>query len=318
MNVLFFGTPEVSVPFLRALTETHTVRAVITQTDKPSDRGHQLHQPPAKKLALTRNIPVFQPEKFDEEIVNKLKELNADAGVVVSYGRLIPEKVFSLPKFGCFNVHFSLLPKYRGAAPIQWALINGEIETGVTTFWIEKTLDTGPILLQRTLPILPDDDSITLTEKLIPLGIEAMQETLSRIKAGDCAGKPQSGEPTFAPSLKKEQGKIDWSKPAKDIANLIRGTKLWPGAYTFAAGGKLKGKRLKILKADASQSCPGELCPIDVPAGQITCLIKSIGFSVRCGKDFLIIKEIQPENKSTMPAWDFLQSGHLSPGDKLA
>ncbi|MBN1622184.1 MAG: methionyl-tRNA formyltransferase [Endomicrobiales bacterium] len=312
MKVLFFGTPQIAVPYLEELLNSEEVVGVVTQPDKPKDRGHQLHEPPVKECAKKRGIPVFQAEKFTEEAVDKLKTLNPEVGVVISYGRIIPEKVFKIPVFGCFNIHFSILPKYRGAGPIQWSLINGEKETGITTFWIEKTLDSGPILVQKILSIEDTDDSVTLKRKLIPLGIKAMQETLSFVKQNKCKGEPQKGEPTFAPSLKKEDGRIDWAKSASEIHNLIRGTKPWPGAYTTIKEGNQKGKLIKILKAYLiSDSCKNESASI----GQIADIVKNKGFVVRCGKGSLLIEEVHLENKKPMPAWAFLQGFRLKAGD---
>jgi methionyl-tRNA formyltransferase len=182
VRVIFFGTPEVSVPFLKKLLESEQVAGVVTQPDRPAERGQMLRPPAAKSIALEHVIPVFQPEKYTQEAVEALKTLDAEIGIVVSYGKIIPSSVFTLFPNGCFNVHFSLLPKYRGAAPVQWALINGEKETGVTTFCIEKGLDTGPILVQKSMAIAPDDTAITLMDKLVALGITAMIDTISGYK----------------------------------------------------------------------------------------------------------------------------------------
>ncbi|MHB9154570.1 MAG: methionyl-tRNA formyltransferase [Endomicrobiales bacterium] len=314
MRVLFFGTAEVSVPFLRELIKNETVVGVVSQPDRPAERGHHVQKTAVKAAAEEAGIPVFQPEKFTPDMMDALAKLEPETGVAVSYGKLIPEKLFTLPKNRTFNVHFSLLPKYRGAAPMQWALINGEKETGVTTFWIEKTLDTGPLLVQKTLPIAPEDDALTLREKLIALGIEALNETLRKIRAGALQGKPQEGEPTCAPSLEKENGRIDWSKRAGEIANLVRGTKPWPGAYTLLDS----GKRLKIVKARPATECPGggAACREVLP-GRVTGAVKGQGFGVACGKDFLFVEEVQPESRKAMPAWDFWQGGQLKPGSVL-
>ena len=318
MNIIFFGTTEVSVPFLRQLVDTpeHKVVAVITQPDRPARRGHHIQMPAVKILANERKIPVFQPETFDENLIKELQNLKPDVSVVVSYGKLIPPQIFQIPFYGCFNVHFALLPKYRGAAPVQWALIKGEKESGVTTFWIEKGLDTGPILVQKSLAILPEDDYISLLDKMIPLGVSAMNETLERIKSGNCTGIPQSGEPSLAPTLKKDDGKINWLMPAQEIVNLIRGTKPWPGAYTIIGVGKAKATRLKILTATTSSEIP-EPSAKGAVAGQIAAIIKNRGFAVKCLVDFLVVEKVQPENKSPMSAWDFLQGSQIKPGDKF-
>jgi|AGTN01.2.fsa_nt_gi methionyl-tRNA formyltransferase len=310
VRVIFFGTAEVASPFLQDLLKHETVVAVVAQPDRPAERGQKLRKPPVKVIAEENNIPVFQPERFAPELVEQLKALSPDAGVVVSYGRLIPENVFTLPKQKSFNIHFSLLPRYRGAAPIQRALIRGEKETGVTTFWLEKTLDTGKIIVQKRLPVEANDDAITLKEKLIGLGIEAMNETLKKMEAGAAAGTPQEGEPSYAPALKKEDGAIDWTKPAGEIIDLIRGTRPWPGAYTG-----IKGKRLKILKASVVSEDP--CCAGVQRPGRVAALIKGKGFIVACGKECLVVEEVQPESRKAMPAWDFLQGGHLAVGEAL-
>lgn len=311
MKILFFGTPEIAVPYLSEVSASHTVVGVVTQPDKPAARHLSLRPPEVKAAAEKRNLEVFQPEKFDDETAAKLQKLAPDLGVVVSYGKLIPERVFNIPKMGCFNIHFSLLPKYRGAAPVQWALINGEKETGVTSFWLEKSLDSGPILFQKKIQIDDSDDEETLFKKLIPLGVSVMYETLELLKNGKVPGAKQEGKATNAPTLKKEAGKIDWKKPAEEIRNIIRGTKLWPGAYCFGAEGKLENKRLKILKAQIyasnSSKSPGEISEI----------VKNKGFVVGCGTGALLIEEVQPENKNSMPAWPFLQGGYVAIGSKF-
>jgi len=318
MRILFFGTPQIAAEFLKDLLATADVVGVITQPDRPASRGQQLQAPAVKVLALEKHIPVFQPEKFTPEVIEQLKALKPDIGVVVSYGKLIPPSVFTLPKFGCFNIHFSLLPKYRGAAPVQWALINGETQTGVTSFWIEKSLDSGPILVQKAIPVAPEDDSATLMRKLICLGIEVMHETLDRVEAGNCMGTPQEGEPSYAPSLKKEEGLIHWDRPAGEILNRIRGTKPWPGAYTFIGSGKLTGKMLKIVSAHVVPQCPPEQgCLPESHPGQIAGVEKSKGFVVRCGSGFLQVDEVHPQDKKQMSAWAFWQGGQLNVGDSL-
>ncbi|MCX5777907.1 MAG: methionyl-tRNA formyltransferase [Elusimicrobia bacterium] len=314
MKILFFGTPAVALPFLSRLCGVHTVEAVITRPDRPSARGQKITAPPVKTLAIENNIPVFQPERFDDAIVTSLRAYSADVGVVVSYGNLIPENIFTLPVHGCFNIHFSLLPQYRGAAPIQHALIHGESVTGVSSFWLEKTLDSGPLLLQEKVAISVADDAVSLKETLISRGVELMMRTLDKISAGPCAGIPQDGVVTFAPSLKKDHGRIDWSKSAQEIVNLIRGTKPWPGAYTIVQDGKMAGKRLKILRAAVVS--PDDFSAIVPPVapGCVVALHPAAGFSVQCGTGILLVSEVQRENGSAMSAWAFLQGASLNPG----
>jgi len=302
----------VAARFLNELIMTEQVVGVVSRPDRPRGRGLELQAPETKTLALRHNITVFQPEKFTPEAVAQIKSLKPDVGVVVSYGRLIPREVFSLPAFGCFNIHFSLLPAYRGAAPMQWVLINGETKTGVTAFWLEETLDSGPVLVQQQCDIAPGDDIFTLEEKLVTLGIGVMQRAIDCIKRGECAGKIQSGTPSFAPSLKKETGDIDWSVSAERIINLIRGTKAWPGAYSKLATGRWAGKTIKIRNARIY-----EISKAHQP-GEIIAVVKNEGFAVACGSGALLVDEVHPESKKPMPAWPFLQGGHLSPGDKFA
>lgn len=311
MKTIFFGTPSVSMPFLARLCETNTVAAVVTQPDRPASRGQKLMPPPVKILALEKSIPVYQPEKFDDSVVASLRACAADVGVVVSYGNLIPESMLTIPLYGCFNIHFSLLPLYRGAAPIQRALMNGESVTGVTSFWLEKTLDSGPILLQDEVSILPEDDAVTLKEKLILRGVDLMTRTLNRIAAGACAGSRQEGTPTFAPSLKKDDGRIDWSRPARDVINLIRGTTPWPGAFTIVRDGKLAGQRLRIIRAELAAAVSAS--PSVVP-GTVAAILPHEGFLVHCGSGSLIVREVQRENRPAMPAWPFLQGAGFTPG----
>jgi methionyl-tRNA formyltransferase len=305
VKVVFFGTPQVAVPFLEALVaQGHDVVSVVCQPDKPAGRNMQLTAPAVKTFALSKNIPVGQPLKLDQISADNICALKADVGVVVAYGKLIPRSVFSAPVYGCFNIHFSLLPLYRGAAPFQWALINGERETGVSLFWLEETLDSGPILSQTKIAIMPQEDAPALMRRLTEFGIKDMLDTLEHIQAGNCIGKKQEGTPTFAPQLRKETGRIDWAKPAQSIFNLMRGTKPWPGVYTT-----FKGETLKILSAAVATSsgAPGEILELE----------KEKGFVVGCGNGSLLVTEVHPANKKAMSAWSYAQGLHLHPGDKL-
>ncbi|MBN1822806.1 MAG: methionyl-tRNA formyltransferase [Endomicrobiales bacterium] len=313
MKLVFFGTPEVSRKFLEELHKEHEICAVVCQPDKPAKRGFHLQEPPVKTFAKEKAITVFQPEKFDPETAGELKKLGADVGVVISYGKLIPKDAFTAPSFGCFNIHFSLLPKYRGAAPVQWALINGENETGVTTFWLEETLDTGPLLVQEKTEILPQDDAVTLMDRLTLIGIRAMNATLDRIRKGQCAGAPQKGAATFARSLKKSDGKIDWSKPAAEIVNLVRGTKPWPGAYFHVGKGRNGNGTVKVIKAVVADEVPRE----GAGPGTVVSVKNPRGFTVKCGSGSLIVEEVHPENRKAMDARAFVQGSRLSVGDAL-
>jgi methionyl-tRNA formyltransferase len=314
LKIIFFGTPATAVPFLEELLKTEEVVGVVTQPDKPAGRGQKLSQSPVKALALKKGVRVFQPQVPDAKLAEDIKKLNPEAGVVVAYGRLIPPEVFSAPAFGCFNVHFSLLPKYRGAAPMQRALINGETRTGVTTFWIEKTLDTGPVLVQKTVDLSGEDDALTLEQKLIPAGILAMNESIARLKKGDCKGIKQEGEPSYAPGLKKEDGRLDWGWPALRIKNLVRGVRQRTGAFTVIPGGRLKGKRLKILKV---HEAAGFVPAFPASAGQIAGMEKDCCFIVKCGDGFIAVDEVHLENKKQVSAWAFWQGGSLGIGDGI-
>ena len=312
MKIIFFGTPAVAARFLNELILAENVAGVVSRPDRPRGRGLELQPPATKALAVQHGITVFQPEKFTPEDVARIESLKPDVGIVVSYGKLIPRDVFSIPAFGCFNIHFSLLPAYRGAAPMQWALINGETKTGVTAFWLEETLDSGPVLVGQECAITPSDDIFTLEEKLVTLGIGVMRRALECIKQGACAGKTQSGTPSFAPSLKKETGDIDWSLSAERIINLIRGTKAWPGAYSKLATGRWAGKTIKIRNARIYETA-GRHQP-----GEIIAVVKNEGFAVACGAGALLVDEVHPESKKPMPAWPFLQGGAITSGDKFA
>lgn len=311
MNIIFFGTANISKIFLENIDKKHKVLAVVTMPDKPVSRGQQLKMPAVKIYAVENNIPCIQVEKFTEEIQEQIKTYNADIGVIVSFGKIIPEKIFSLPKMGCFNVHFSLLPQYRGASPVQQALIDGQTKTGVTTFYIDKGLDSGNVILQDCLDISQDDTACTLFEKFIPLGISVMNRTLEMLDNGQCLAKQQTGTPTFCSTFKKENGKINWNKSAKEIKNLFKGLFLWPGLFTTVCDGKMSGKLLKIIDCKIIQDNSS------APVGSIISIEKGNGFIVKCGEDALLITRVQPESKSQMTACDFLNGSGLNIGSKF-
>jgi methionyl-tRNA formyltransferase len=239
-----------------------------------------------------------------------MKAFSAEIGIVVAYGKLLPANLLKTPQHGFVNVHFSLLPAYRGAAPIQRALMKGEKKTGVSLFWLDEGMDTGPLFLQRELPVQDDDDGESLRQKLIPLGVQALEEMLSQLGQGKITRTPQQGVSSLAPSLKKEEGQIDWARSADDIANLVRGTYPWPGAFTFVILGGKK-HRLKIL-----QTRP-EGDEKEGTAGEVIRLESGKGFVVRCGRGSLHILKVQPEGKRPMAAWDFWQGARLKLGEKL-
>ena len=312
MKVLFFGTPEIAVPFLHWLSQHSDVVGVVCRPDEPVGRGYELTPPPTKVFAAKKGIPVFQPEgPWTDSIVRSFKALDADVGIAVAYGRLLPEPVLSAPKLGCLNIHFSLLPKYRGAAPMQWALIRGEKKTGVTMFWLEKGLDAGPIFRQEEVPIAPDDDATRLEAKLVPLGLRVLQSVMADLENKKITKIPQSGETTTAPILKKENGKIQWDKTADEIVNLVRGVCVWPGAVTSFQGRDGKPKQLKVLRARPIKENGGK------SPGTIVDVWKDDGMVVQAGDDSVLLTEVQPEGKKTMAAWAFWQGAGLKIGDKF-
>jgi len=309
MNVVFCGTPRFAVPTLTTLVNSgFTVSLVVTQPDKPRGRGLEVVFSPVKQAALQFGLPVVQPEKIknNEQFRSQLSSLAPDAVIVVGYGRIIPQWMIDLPLLGNLNVHASLLPKYRGAAPIQWAIASGESVTGVTTMRIDAGLDTGDILLQKEIPILADDTAETLAPRLADLGAALMIETLYGLQAGTLTGRSQDhSKATLAPVLKKEDGLIDFQRTAVEIWNRLRGFQPWPGAYT-----RFRGKQLQIHAAkplpSLSTSTPGEL------------VAENDSFIVGCGnKSALEVTELQLEGKKRMSARDFLHGYRLTPGERL-
>jgi len=311
VKILFFGTSSISKVFLENIDKKHQIMCVITKPDKPVGRGNKLTAPAVKQYATEHNIDYVQIEKFNDEIYDKLKAYNADAGVVVSYGKLIPERIFLLPKNKCFNIHFSKLPQYRGASPVQQALIDGQKQTAVTSFFIEKGLDTGDIILQDIVDIEENDTSDTLFQKLISCGIKTMNKTLDLMEQNKIVPKKQIGQPSFCSVFKKEDGRIKWNKSATEIKNLFRGLFLWPGIYCEFASGKLQGKLLKIIECDVvninSNKEPGSIISTD----------KNSGFIVQCGKDCLLLKKVQLESKAKMFACDFINGYRITLNDKF-
>ncbi|NSW90825.1 MAG: methionyl-tRNA formyltransferase [Firmicutes bacterium] len=293
MKVVFMGTPEFAVPSLDMLVrEGYGVVAVVTQPDKPKGRGKKLCCPPVKEYAEKLGIHVLQPEKVNtEEFVSTLKKIAPDLLITAAYGKILPQEVLDIPKKGCINVHASLLPKYRGAAPINWAIINGETKTGITTMLTDAGMDTGDILLKREIDIPEDMTAGELHDKLAFLGAEVLKDTLEMIKTGTIQRIPQrEEEASYAPMLKKEMGLIDWDKPSENIHNLIRGTNPWPGAYTF-----YKGKRVKIWKSKVA--CPAS-CTVEkredyIKMPGLICKKEKNGIFVACGKGYIQILELQ-------------------------
>lgn len=309
MNVLFMGTPDFAAEALKALIDNgYNVTGVVTQPDKPKGRGHKLTPPPVKTLALENGIEVFQPEKLKNgELMPVLEKCRPDVAVVVAYGRILPKYVLDYPKYGCINVHASLLPKYRGAAPIQWAIINGEKYTGVTTMQMDEGLDTGDMLVKKTLEIGEEEAAWQLFERLARLGGEALLETLDGLKNGTITPEKQNhDEHTYAPVIKKEMALIDWTKSAEEIKNLVYGMNSWPLAYTY-----YKGEPLKIITATSyDESAEGE-------CGSIVGYDKKRGLMIKCGKGVLCAKEVQFVGSKKMNIDDYLRGHQIDTNEVL-
>ncbi|GBD39679.1 Methionyl-tRNA formyltransferase [bacterium HR37] len=300
------GTPEFAVPSLKALIESgDEVVAVVTQPDKPKGRGLEVTPPPVKILAQKYGIPVLQPQKIKtEEFLKQLEELRPDIICVVAYGKILPKDILELPRYGCINVHASLLPKYRGAAPINWAIIRGEKVTGITTMKMDEGMDTGDILLQREVPIEDEDTAETLSHKLSLTGAEVLIETLNLLKEGKLKPIPQNhSQATYAPMLKKEDGKIDWGKTAEEIKNLVRGTLPWPGAYTFLDNKILKVYKVRVVEG---QGKPGEVIKSDKET-----------LRVATGENALDILELQIEGGKRLDTATFLRGRKIREGTIL-
>ncbi len=294
MRVVFMGTPDFAVPSLQKLLDAgFEVCAVYTQPDKPKGRGHKLQAPPVKELALRHEIPVFQPASLrKEEVQQELQSFQPDVIVVVAYGKILPKAVLDLPRLGCINVHGSLLPKYRGAAPIQWTVINGDGTGGVTTMFMGEGLDTGDMLLKAETPVGAEETAGQLFDRLKDLGADLLLETLEKLERGKLTPVPQNEEDvTHAPMLSKELSVIDWSKPARELHDLIRGLNPWPSAYSY-----LDGKKLKIHASRVAEGS-GE-------AGKA--FSKDGNLLVYCGKDALELTEIQTENGKRMDGKSYL------------
>jgi methionyl-tRNA formyltransferase len=301
MRLVFMGTPDFAATSLDALLKSDdSVVGVITQPDRPKGRGQVLTPSPVKLLAQREQIPLLQPLKMkDPEFLQALAEWKPDLIVVAAFGRILPPAILSLPPLGCINVHGSLLPKYRGAGPIQWAIINGETETGITTMLMDEGMDTGAMLLQKAIPIIADDTAGTLSPRLAEIGGKLLVETIVQLKNGTLVPRPQdSSHATLAPLLKKEDGVIDWALPATALANRVRGLAPWPGAYTTAAG----GERWTIWR---TLVLPG---PVTKPPG-VVIAITTEAIHVATGEGVLAVMELQPANSRRMAVSQFL-SGH--------
>lgn len=306
MKIIFMGTPDFAAASLEALIASkHEIMAVVTQPDKPKGRKGELTPSPVKAIAVEKGIKVYQPVRVrEQEFVEILRGYNPDVIIVVAFGQIIPESILEIPKYGCVNIHGSLLPKYRGAAPIQWAVLDGEKETGVTTMLMDKGIDTGDILLKRVINLAEDETAGSLFDKLMVLGAETILETLEGLENGSITPEKQGESPTdYAKMLTKAMGLIDFTRTAAELDCFIRGMNPWPSAYTV-----LDGKTLKIWKAK----------PVDGNGGAGSVL--SVGkdsFIACCGENALEILEVQLEGKKRMSAGDFLKGTHLEPGTEF-
>ena len=308
MNLVFLGTPQFAVPTLeRVVAAGHHVLAVYTQPDRPKGRGGQVSASPVKQTALRLGLPVHQPERVRRpEVVEQLKQMQPDAMVIVGYGQIIPQSIIDIPRHGIINVHASLLPKYRGAAPIQWAIANGETSTGVTTMRIDAGLDTGDMLLKWETEIGPEENALELGERLSEAGADLLVETLAHMERGEMKPEPQdNAQATLAPILKKEDGLIDWNWTAKKIYDRVRGFLPWPGAYSF-----FRGQMFHIWKARVAEES-GDGAP-----GRMVAYKKRL--LVTCGEGTALEPlEVQMEGRKRMPAEAFLNGQHLDENEIL-
>jgi methionyl-tRNA formyltransferase len=303
LRIIFMGTAELSCPSLQSLADAPGFRlqAVVTQPDRPKGRDMKLHPSPVKEMALGRGLPVLQPERVrDEAFVEELRRLGPDLIAVTAFGQILPRTILDLPRYGCLNVHTSLLPKYRGAAPIQWAILNGEAQTGVTIMKMDAGLDTGPILAQEATSIGPEDDSQTLHDRLGMMGARLLAHTIREYVAGSITPipQPETGS-SRAPKLKKEDGRIPWADPAPAIWNRVRALTPWPGAFTVLPS-QPQPLLLKVWRAEVVEAsgAPGQILQAD-----------KAGIVIACGRQALRLLIVQREGGRRMSAQDFL-AGH--------
>jgi len=310
MNVVFWGTPDFAVESLKELLKSnHKVLAVITQPDKPKGRGKKIQPTPVKKIAIENNIPVYQPSKIkgNIELYNKLRKLKPDIFVVVAYGKILPKEIIELPKYKTINVHASLLPKYRGAAPIHRALMEGDKKTGVCIMEIVEKLDAGDIYECKEIEIKDSDDIVSLHDRLAKEGAKLLIKVLDDIESGKAKKtKQDDNKSTYAKPITKADGKIDWSRSARDIFNQIRALKVWPKAFT-----KFRDKDIKIISAEIiDENSKGNI-------GEIVDIVKGKGFIVQAGKGKLLITEVQFPNSKIITGDDAVKGYHIKKGEKL-
>ena len=326
MNIVFMGTPDFAAKSLESIyNKGHNIIAVITNPDRPKGRGMKMIPTPVKEFAQEKNIPVYQPEKIKEntEILGLLKSLNPDVICVVAYGKILPKEILEVPKFGCINVHASLLPKYRGAAPIQWAILNGDKTTGVTTMFMDVGMDTGDIILKKETSIGENETTGELWDRLAILGGKLLLETLEKIENGTYTRTKQDNEFTLAPMLNKEMAKINWEqKTAAEIKNLVRGLNPIMGAYTTLEGKKVKFWRVDIIKFEEFFSKYPEFLEYsyritNLQPGTIIYINEKDGMLVKAKDDIINVLEIQAENSKRMPIADYLRGNQVNVGEIL-
>jgi methionyl-tRNA formyltransferase len=311
LRIIYMGTPELAATSLKTLLNepAFEIAAVVTQPDRPKGRDLKLQPSPVKKIALSAGLPVLQPEKArDESFIVELRRLQPELIAVAAFGQILPKGILELPRFGCLNVHTSLLPKYRGAAPIQWAILNDETETGITIMKMDADLDTGDILTQRATPIRPEDNAETLHDRLAQHGAELLVQTIPDYVAGKIQPRPQpAGQATHAPKIKKEDGRIDWRLPARAIWNRVRAFTPWPGAFTFLPA-QPQPQLLKIWQAEVvfAVGTPGEVVSAD-----------KTGIVIGCSEDALRVTMLQREGGRKMSVQEFLTGHGLKPGQKF-
>lgn len=309
LKTIFFGTPDIAVPFLELTRELTDLQLAVTQADKPRGRGMEISPCPVKARAVQMGVPVLSPEKLKDSF-DQIAAVPFDLGIVVAYGKIFRPNFLALPKLGLINVHFSLLPHLRGAAPVQQALIQGYTRTGVSTFWIQEGMDDGPLFLQKETTILPQDNARTLFEKLVPLGLEALKETITRAQNGELPKIPQTGEPTLAPMIAKEEALLHPAKlDAVTLCNKIRGLACGPKPKVpFSHNGKTEW--LQVLRAEPGQDTPAE-------PGTALCIERNKGILVKCKEGSLWLSEVHPAGKKPMPAEAFANGRGVKQGDKV-
>ncbi len=309
MRIVFFGSPALALPSLKKLLEAnHSIEFIITQPDKPSGRGKKLSPPPVKKVALDLNIPVYQPEKIrkDPVALEKIQKIQPDLNVVVAYGQIIPSSIIYHPRYNSINVHFSLLPKYRGASPVQWAILNGEKRTGITIFELNEKMDEGDILTQEEVDIFPHEGAAELEARLAEKGAELLVETIAKMDEITPL-KQDHSIATYASQIKKENGRIEWTKHALHVERQVRAFTPWPSAYTFLGGKRIKIHKGRRIENKIVPSSPGEILEI-----------RKEGIEVCCGEGSVFLMEsLQPENRKRMDSFAFSHGAKIKPGDKL-